>query len=88
MERPIAAFTCRLLPPWEDLRLDFTGVDSLKGWLMCASGGAEYLQMEGVTAWMQQAKVGDVVYLDDESRIKPCSEGADYELRCNHALEV
>ena len=36
---------------------------------------------------MQQAKVGDVVYLDDESRITSCSEGADYELRCNRALK-
>ena len=86
-ERPIAAFTVRLLPPWEDLRLDFTGVLSLKGWMMCAGAEEGLLQMDGVTKWMQQAKVGDVVYLDDESRIKPCSEGADYELRCNRALK-
>lgn len=76
-------FSCRTLPPWDEVRWGFLNA---AGFRLTVRGivGAEvtWHDVQGVRTWCQGAQAGDVLYLDDQFR-PVAANAADFEVQCN-----
>ena len=76
-------FSCRTLAPWDEAQWGFVTASGFRLWLHeIMGGGLTRNDVQGLRAWCNQARVGDVVYLDDECRAV-AADVADFEIRCN-----
>jgi hypothetical protein len=82
-------FSCRTLAPWKEDRWGFTTAAGFKHWLDHIAGTDAWTwgQIQGVRTWLQGAKEGDELYLDDDLQAVSPDDG-EILIRCNYPRVV
>jgi hypothetical protein len=78
----MSKFTCRTLPPWDEVTQKFTFPSNFKHWFTYIAGADDTQDYTSVNEWLSNAQPGDVIYLNDDLRPVERTD-AEIEIRCN-----
>ena len=76
-------FTCRTLTPWRETAYGVSTAAGFRLWFNEVAGACvTWKDVQGVRAWCEGARQGDVLYMNDELQPVP-ADMAEIAIRCN-----